>query len=128
MAARRQGITNQERALWGDDKGQVMRCRTAYMHIDELNPDGQKGRIGGLFLAMLHKWSKVQPSRGLEYWHTYFTDFYRNNVGQMAPVKIGAIKRGQSQITRDIIEQKEVEKFNQKMDILVEKYMKTPEN
>ena len=125
MAARRQGITNQERALWGDDKQQVMRCRTAYMHIDELNPDGQKGRIGGRFLAMLHKWSKVQSSRGLEYWHTYFTDFYRNNGGQMAPVKIGAIKRGQSLITRDIIKQKEVDNFNQKMDYLVEKYMKT---
>ncbi|MBR3547909.1 MAG: hypothetical protein IKN86_10145 [Bacteroidaceae bacterium] len=125
MAARRQGITNQERALWGDDKQQVMRCRTAYMHIDELNPDGQKGRIGGRFLAMLHKWSKVQSSRGLEYWHTYFTDFYRNNGGQMAPVKIGAIKRGQSLITRNIIKQKEVDNFNQKMDYLVEKYMKT---
>lgn len=126
MAARRQGITNQERALWGDDKQQVMRCRTAYSHLDELNPEGQKGHIGGKFLAMLHKWSRVQPSRGLEYWHTYFTDFYRSNGGQMAPVKIGAIKRGQSMITRDIIEQKELDDFNHTMDALVEKHMETP--
>ena len=42
MAARRDGITNQERALWGNNKEQVMRCKVAYAHIDELNPKGQK--------------------------------------------------------------------------------------
>ena len=127
MAARRQGITNQERALWGDDKQQVMRCRTAYSHIDELKPEGQRDHIGGRFLALLHKWSRVQPSRGLEYWHTYFTDFYRKNGGKMTPVKIGAIKREQGHITKEIISEKEVDDFNRTMDALVKKYMTTPE-
>lgn len=125
MAARRQGITNQERALWGDDKQQVMRCRTAYSHIDELNPEGQEGHIGGKFLALLHRWSKIQTSRGLEYWLTYFTDFYTTNGGVLTPVKIGAVKRGQSQITREVVKGKEVDDFNQMMDNLVEKYMIT---
>lgn len=128
MAARRQGITNQERALWGDDKQQVMRCRTAYSHIDELNPGGQEGRIGGKFLAMLHKWSKVNASRGLEYWLTYFTDFYTTNGGKLAPVKLGALKRCSTQILKEEIAKKEIENFNQKMDNLVRKYMaKSPE-
>lgn len=126
MAARRQGITNQERALWGDDKQQVMRCRTAYSHIDELNPEGQKGHIGGKFLALLHNWSKVQPNRGLEYWLTYFTDFYITSGGVLTPVKLGAVKRGLTQILKDKIDKKEVDDFNQTMNNLVKNYMIKP--
>lgn len=125
MAARRQGITNQERALWGDDKLQVMRCRAAYSHIDELAPEGQKDHIGGKFLALLHKWSKVQSTRGLDYWLTYFSDFYKTSGGVLTPVKIGAVKRGLAQITTEIIEKKEIDHFNQMMDDLVKKYMIT---
>lgn len=125
MAARRQGITNQERALWGDDKLQVMRCRAAYSHIDELDPEGQKDHIGGKFLALLHKWSKVQPTRGLDYWLTYFTDFYKTSGGVLTPVKLGAVKRGLIQIAKEEIEKEEIENFNQMMDNLVKKYMIT---
>ena len=123
MAARRQGITNQERALWGDNKQQVMRCRAAYSHIDELNPEGQKDHIGGKFLALLHKWSNVQPTRGLDYWLTYFTDFYKNSGGLLTPVKIGAVKRGNAQLLRT--KKEEVDDFNKTMDALVNKYMTT---
>ncbi len=126
MEARRQGITNQERALWGDDKQQVMRCRVAYSHIDELKPEGQEGRIGGTFLALLHKWSNVKTSRGLDYWLTYFTDFYKKSGGVLVPVKIGAVKRGQAMITKEEIEKKEVDEFYQNMDDLVKKYMIIP--
>ena len=125
MAARRQGITNQERALWGDDKLQVMRCRAAYSHIDELNPEGQKDHIGGKFLALLHNWSKVQPTRGLDYWLTYFTDFYKTSGGVLKPVKLGAVKRRLTQITKEKIKKEEINKFNQMMDNLVKKYMIT---
>ncbi len=123
MAARRQGITNEERALWGDDKQQVMRCRVAYQHIDELEPDGQSERIGGMFLALLYKWSNAQTSRGLEYWLTYFTDFYLKSGGVLTPVKKGAVKRGLAMILKEKISMDEVKTFNQKLDILVEKYM-----
>jgi hypothetical protein len=126
MAARRQGITNKERALWGDDKQQVMLCRTAYSHIDELNPEGQKEHIGGKFLALLHNWSKVQSKRGLEYWLTYFTDFNNTSGGVLTPVKIGAVKRGLTLILKGEIDKKEVDDFNQTMDNLVKKYMIKP--
>lgn len=125
MAARRQGITNQERALWGDDKKQVMQCRVAYSHLDEMSPEGQKDHIGGKFLALLHHWSKVKTTRGLDYWLTYFTDFYKTSGGVLTPVKLGAVKRGLAQIVKEEIEKKEVEDFNQRMDNLVRKYMIT---
>ena len=100
-----------------------MRCRAAYSHIDELNPEGQKDHIGGKFLAMLHKWSNVQPTRGLDYWLTYFTDFYKNSGGLLTPVKIGAVKRGNAQLLRT--KKEEVDNFNKMMDDLVKKYMIT---
>ena len=63
MEARRQDVSNEERALWGDDKEKVKRVRVAYAHLDELEPDGQKGMIGGLFLYRLYKWSNPLPNR-----------------------------------------------------------------
>ena len=129
MAARLHGITNQERALWSDDKQQVMLCRIAYSHIDELNPGGQKDHIGGKFLALLYKWSKIQSSRGLEYWLTYFTDFYKTSGGKLTPVKIGAVKRCLAQILKEQIERKEVDDFNRRIDNLVKNNMiKTSDN
>ena len=124
MAARRQGITNQERALWGDNKQQVMRCRTAYSHIDELKPEGQKDHIGGKFLALLHNWSKVQTSRGVEYWLTYFTEFYKASGGELTPVKLGAVKKGLTQIVKAEVTKEEVDQFNLELDSLVKKHMK----
>ncbi|MBO7052421.1 MAG: hypothetical protein J6W24_07140 [Prevotella sp.] len=123
MAARRDGITNEERAIWGNNKQQVMRCRTAYQHIDELQPGGQKDRIGGEFVAMLYKWSNTQPNRGMEYWLTYFTEFYKKSGGKLTPVKKGAVKRCLSKIATEDISKQEVEEFNLKMDNLVKKYM-----
>ena len=123
MAARRDGITNEERAIWGNNKQQVMRCRTAYQHIDELQPGGQKDRIGGEFVAMLYKWSNTQPNRGMEYWLTYFTEFYKKSGGKLTPVKKGAVKRCLSKIATEDISKQEVEEFNLKMDNHVKKYM-----
>lgn len=123
MAARRDGITNQERAIWGDNKKQVMMCRIVYQHIDELQPEGQKDHIGGEFLAMLYKWSNTKPNHGMEYWLTYFTDFYKKSDGKLTPVKKGAVKRCLSMITTEKITKQTVEDFNKRMDNLVEKYM-----
>ena len=41
----------------------------------------------------------------------------------MTPVKLGAVKRGLTQILKVEIDKKEVDDFNQTMDNLVKKYM-----
>ena len=64
--------------------------------------------------------------RGVEYWLTYFTDFYTSSGGKLTPVKIGAVKRGLTQITMETIKPKEVGEFNSQMDNLVKKYMIRP--
>lgn len=128
LAARRDGITNEERAIWGGNKKQVMRCRVAYTHLDELQPEGQKDHIGGKFLALLYKWSETLPSRGLHYWHTYFGKFYKQSGGVLTPVKVGAVKMVLSKITHETITPKEVEDFNKRLDRLVSKYMEADNN
>lgn len=100
-----------------------MMCRIVYQHIDELQPEGQKDHIGGEFLAMLYKWSNTKPNHGMEYWLTYFTDFYKKSDGKLTPVKKGAVKRCLSMITTEKITKQTVEDFNKRMDNLVEKYM-----
>lgn len=126
MGARRQGLTNPERALWGDNKQLVMRCRAAYAHIDELNPEGQKDHLSGRFQTLLYLWSKCLPKRGMDYWLAYFNNFYKDNGGRFTPVKIGAMKMERRKITKEVVTKKDIEKFNKKMDELVNKYMIHP--
>lgn len=126
MAARRQGLTNPERALWGDNKLQVMRCRAAYAHIDELGPEGQKGHLSGRFQTLLFLWSECSPTRGMDYWLAYFNNYYKDNGGRYTPVKIGAMKMEKSKIARGSVTEKEVEEFNKKMDEQVNKYVINP--
>ncbi len=125
MNARRQGITNVERALWGDNKQQVMRVRVVIEHFDELNPEGQDGRIGGKFLAHLFYWCNILPKRGLEYWYTYFVDSYTPH-GKLTPVKTGAVKAEKTKMLKEPKEERE--KFNQMFESLVKKYMVDPED
>jgi len=123
MAARRDGLTNPERAIWGDNKQQVMRCRVAYSHLDLLSPKGQKDHIGGMFLARLYKWSKTKL--GHEKWHTYFVEFYKQNGGSLIPVKPSAVKAALGKMVYESNGCTEETDFNEMMDNLVKKYMIT---
>lgn len=125
IKARQQDLTNEERALWGDNKQKVMCVRVVYEHLDELNPKGQKGMIGGMFLARLHRWSNVLPNRGLEYWYEYFITSYSRN-GQLKPAKCSAIKTAKGQIAKlDNSEDAELQaEFDEQIDLLLRKYMK----
>lgn len=121
MMARRQGITNQERALWGDDKQKIMQVRVIIEHLNELKPEGQKGKIDGEFMARLHRWSNTLPHRGLDYWHTYLTDNYHGGLtSKLSSVKMGRSKIGKMDSEEDKKRQTE---FDQKVENLIKKYM-----
>ncbi len=124
MAARLNGVTNKERALWGENTHQIMRVRVAYDHLDELEPEGQKGRIGGKFLYRLLVWSHVLPNRGIEYWHEYFLERYTTN-GILYPDKPSAIKMAKRKMAKLNLQddKKEQKEFDHKLDELVKKYM-----
>ena len=124
MMAHRQGITNQERALWGDNNQQIMRVRVAIEHLNELKPEGQKGKIDGEFMARLHRWSNTLPKRGLEYWHTYVTDNYHGGLtSKLSSVKMGRIKIGKMDSD---VDNKRQEEFDQRVEKVIKKYMVEP--
>lgn len=124
MLARQQDLTNEERFLWGDNKQKVMCVRVVLEHLDELNPKGQKGMIGGMFLARLHRWCNPLPNRGLEYWYEYFLSGYTRH-GQLKPAKVSAIKTAKGQIAKlGIDEDKKLQAaFDEEIDKLIKKYM-----
>lgn len=124
MEARRQGLSNEERALWGDNLAWVKRIRVAYAHIDELEPKGQKGMIGGLFMYRLYCWSNTLPNRGLEYWHEYFCQRYLQ-TGTLTPTKVSSIKTAKGQLAKldkqtDTLQQEE---FNNRIEAVIRKYL-----
>lgn len=129
MEARRQDISNEERALWGDNNEKVKRVRIAYAHLDELEPNGQKGMIGGHFLYRLYKWSNPLPNRGLDYWYEYFRGKYIFS-GSLIPAKVSAIKAAKSKLaTLDNTEDSEQQReFNSNIEKLIDKYMPKLEN
>jgi hypothetical protein len=124
MLARQQDMTNEERALWGDDKQKVMCARVVYKYLDELEPKGQKGMVGGMFLARLHRWSNLLPNRGLEYWYEYFISIYACN-GQLKPAKCSAIKAAKCQISKlEFSEDERLQaEFEKKIEELLKKHM-----
>ncbi len=126
MVARSQGVTNEERALWGDDKLQVMRVRTVIEHLDELFPEGKKN-ISGEFLARLFSWCNILPNRGLHYLYSYFYTNYMMH-GRLKPRGEQAVKMAKAKIAKlDFDEDKKLrEEFNQKLECLVKKYMVYP--
>ena len=122
--ARREGITNEERVLWGDDKKQIMRVRVAFEHIGELDLEGQRGKISSMFMARLYKWSNPLPNRGLQYWHTYFVNTYPGAL----TTKPSSVKMAKNKIAKmDHAENKRQQsEFNEKVERLIRKYMINP--
>lgn len=129
MAARQNGVTNMERFLWGDNTQQIMRARVAYEHLDEIKPEGQRGRIGGKFLYRLFVWSHLLPKRGIDNWHEYFLEKYLSK-GELNPDKTGAMKMARCKIAKMKMEddKKEQEEFDQVINSLIKKYMIDEEN
>lgn len=127
MAARRNDITNEEYAIWGDDKQQVMRCRLAYSHLDELELYGFKvcrhdDKLDGMLLAMLYKLSKTQC--GLQCWHTYFCKSYLNGGGKHTPTKRGAIQAALAKISQEKVSSEVLTMFDKAIECIISKYSK----
>lgn len=126
MIARSQGVTNEERALWGDNMSQIIRVRTVIDHLDELFPEGAK-YVDGKFLARLYQWCNIVPSHGLRYWYAYFYKHYMIH-GKLKPRGENAIKMAKGKIASldSDVDKKEKEEFSQKMEALLKKYLVEP--
>ena len=126
MLARKQDVTNEERALWGDNKQHVMRVRVVIEHLDELFPEGKKS-ISGEFLARLLHWCNILPKCGLHYWYSYF---YKNYMihGMLTPRGEQAIKMAKGKIAKldSDIDKEQQQDFNNKLESIVKKYTEEP--
>lgn len=123
MKARSQEITNQERALWGDDIQKVKRVRIIIEHLDELEIEGHKGKIDGMFLYMFYDWCFVLPNRGMDTWYEYFYNSYH---GRFTPCKTSAMKAAKKKMLPLLPEEdyKQREEFKEKLNEIIYKYMK----
>ena len=95
------------------------------MHIEELQPGGQKDHIGGEFIARLYLWSNTLPKRGLEYWHTHFCESYKKAGGVLTPVGVSAVKAALGKLAYETINSAEQKEFNERLDAMVDKYIDT---
>ena len=125
MIARKQGITNEERALWGDNMQQILRVRIVIEHLDDLFTKEVKN-ISGEFLARLFHWFNPL-NRGIPFLYSYFYKNYMTH-GIKIPRGESAIKMAKGKIAKldSDKDHKQQQEFDQKLEELVKKYTFEP--
>lgn len=125
MIARKQGITNEERALWGDNMQQILRVRIVIEHLDDLFTEEVK-YISGEFLARLFHWFNPL-NRGIPFLYSYFYKNYMTH-GIKIPRGESAIKMAKGKIAKldSDKDHKQQQEFDQKLEELVKKYTFEP--
>lgn len=90
------GLTKEEILLWKENKEKVLMVRFVIQHFDELNPQGQKGKLSGKVIVAFMKWCQIKDRYKL--FLDYFTSHYR---GQYKVPGYTTINAAHTKFTRD---------------------------
>lgn len=83
------GLTEEETYLWVDDYRKVHMVRWAIEHFDELNVEGQQGKIDSTLIVYFLKWCGVETKKERRL-YTYFCDNYK---GRLQPLVWSAVSK-----------------------------------
>ena len=83
------GLTEEETYLWVDDYQKVHMVRWAIEHFDELNVEGQQGKIDSTLIVYFLKWCGVETKKERRLYY-YFCDNYK---GRLQPLVWSAVSK-----------------------------------
>jgi hypothetical protein len=83
------GLTEEETYLWMDDYQKVHMVRWAIEHFDELNVEGQQGKIDSTLIVYFLKWCGVETKKERRLYY-YFCDNYK---GRLQPLVWSAVSK-----------------------------------
>ncbi len=83
------GLTEEETYLWVDDHRKVRLVHWVIDHFDELNVEGQQGKIDSTLIVYFLKWCGVEPKKERRL-YMYFCDNYK---GRLQPLVWSAVSK-----------------------------------
>ena len=90
------GLTKEEILLWKENKEKVLMVRFAIQHFDELNPEGQKGKLSAKVIVAFMRWCQIKNRYKLFF--NYFASHYH---GQYQIPGYTAVNAANTRFTKD---------------------------
>ena len=118
---REQDMNEEENLLWPQDKDKVEKIRLIISHFDELEPEGQHGKLSGAAVAAFMLWCGIGRA---DYKCKMFVEDYFNKEykGKYKTVNVNTINTAKGNITKEKSKFNIIE-FNKRIDNLLYKYM-----
>lgn len=88
------GLTEEETYLWVDDHQKAYQVRWAIEHFDELNMEGQQGKIDSTLIVYFLKWCGVELKKERRLYN-YFCDNYK---GRLQPLVWSAVSKERKEL------------------------------
>lgn len=118
--ARKNGLTCVENSLWGNDYDKARQARLVVEHFDELEPEGQKGKLSGFAVAaFMTKFGIGCSDKKLKtFVEDYFNVIYK---GKYKTIKTNTVDDAKNKIATEK-SRFDVGAFNKKIDDLLNRY------
>lgn len=90
------GLTKDEILLWKENKEKVLMVRFVIKHFDELNPEGQRGKLSAKVIVAFMQWCQIKNRYNLFF--KYFASLYH---GQYQIPGYTAVNAANTRFTKD---------------------------
>ena len=112
---RNDGLTEEETYLWTDDHTKVMEVRRAIERFDDLDVQGQQGKLDSTIIVYFLKWCGVEPKKERRLYQ-YFCDSYK---GRYQPLVWSAVSKTRKELRESkIADRWQAENFQKMLDAL----------
>lgn len=111
------GLTEEETYLWIDNHDRVKEVRWAIAHFDDMDVEGQQGKLDSVSIVYFLRWCGVSPRKEKRLYQ-YFCSTYR---GRFQPLVWSAVsKERKEQMEHGISSEEATRKFQKMLDGLSE--------
>ena len=116
------GVTPEEKELFGLDVKKIENIRYIIQHFDNLNPEGQRGKLDAKYVAVLLLYSIGTDSKKEKNFADYFNKIYANH-GQFHTVGVSAVNNAKNNMN-----EKEKEEIMDSINALINRKTSTETN
>ena len=112
------GLTEIETALWPSGNERIKDIRLIIAHFDELESEGQKGKLDGKAVTTFMKWCGVGEGKEKLFVEDYFNKEYK---GELATLKANSVNTAKNKMMLGKVKF-DADAFEQSIEDLIQKY------
>lgn len=120
------GLSEVESALWNNNIEIVKKVRTVISHFDELEPEGQKGKLSGYAVASFMSWCGIgeNDNKVKTFVEEYFNKEYKGSYSTIRTNSVNTAKNNMTKGTSTF----DKDSFVKKIDELLSHYTRNTED